>query len=110
MRILPAGSLHHWRYRRSRRRLRRAPNQPLSFIEYIFIECDEDVRTRLLSNSGLDDPLDLLLYCYRDWLDKKNDTAELRRLPYLGQDATRHWARAPAARICQPHFRALEPN
>ena len=93
-----------------RRRLRRAPNQPLSFIEYIFIECDEDVRTWLLSNSGLDDPLDLLLYCYRDRHDKRNDTAELRSLPYLGQDAIRHWARDPAARIGQPHFRALEPD
>ena len=96
------GEGHRW--------LRRAPNQPLSFIEYIFIDCDEDVRTWLLSNSGLDDPLDLLLYCYRDRHDKRNDTAELRSLPYLGQDAIRHWARDPAARIGQSDFRALEPN
>ena len=48
------------------RRLCRYPNEPSSFIEYIFIESDEDVRTWLRSNSGLDDPLDLLLYCYRD--------------------------------------------
>ena len=82
-----------------RRRLRRAPNQPLSFIEYIFIECDEDVPTWLLSNSGLDDPLDLLLYCYRERHNKRNDTAELRSLSYLGQDAIRHWACDPAARI-----------
>ena len=87
-----------------RRRLRRAPNQPLSFIEYIFIECDEDVRTWLLSNSGLDHPFDLLLYCYRDRHDKRNDTAELRSLLYLGQDAIRHWARDPGAPIGQPHF------
>ena len=90
--------------------LGRAPNQPLSFIECIFIECDEDVDTLLLSNLGLDDTLDLILYCYRDRHDKRNDTAELRSLPYLGQDAIRHWARDPAARIGQPHFRALEPD
>ena len=64
----------------------------------------------LLSNSCLDDPLDLLLYCYRDRHDKRNDTAELRSLPYLGQDAIRHWARNPAAPIGQPHFRARERN
>ena len=93
-----------------RRRLRTSPNKPLSYVEYMFIECDEDVRAWLLSNSGLDDPLDLLLYCYRDWLDKRQDTAELRSLPYLDQDAVRHWARDPAARIGQPHFRALEPD
>ena len=93
-----------------RRRLRRHPNKPLTFIEYIFIESDEDVRTWLLSNSGLDDPLDLLLYCYRDRSDERQDTAELRSLPYLDQDAIRLGARDPAARIGQPHFRALEPD
>ena len=106
---------HRFRYiigatGKGRRRLRRASNQPVSFIEYIFIECDKEVRTWLLSNSGLDDPLDLLLYCYCDRHDKRNDTAELRSLPYLGQDAICHWARDPAARISQPHFRALEPD
>ena len=93
-----------------RRRVPRAPNRPLSFIEYIFIECDEHVRTWLLSNSGLDGPLDLLLYSYCDRHNKRNDMAELRSLPYLGQDAFGHWARNPAAHIGQPNFRALEPN
>ena len=66
------------------RRLHRAPNQPLSFIEYMFIECHEYVRTWVPSNSGLDDPLDLLPYCYRDRHNKRQDTVELRSLPYLG--------------------------
>ena len=107
---------HHWvRYiigasGEGRKILCKAPNQPLSFIEYIFIECDEDVRTWLLSNLGLDDPLNLLLYCHSDRQDKRNDTAELRSLPCLGQDAIRHWVGHPAARIGQPHFRGLKPN
>ena len=93
-----------------RRRLRRYPNEPLSFLKYIFIESDEDVPSWLLSNSGLDDPFHLLLYCYRDRRDERQDTTELRSLPYLDQDAVRHWAPDPAAHIGQPHFRALGPD
>ena len=92
------------------RRLRRHPNEPFSFIEYIFIESDEDVRTWLVSKSGLDVPLDLLLYCYHDRSDERQDTAAPRSLLYLDQEAIRLWARDPAARIGQPHFRALEPD
>ena len=93
-----------------RRRLRRHPNEPFSFIEYIFIESDEDVRTWLVSNSGLNNPLDLLLYCYRDRSDERQDMAAPRGLPYLDQDAIRLWAHDPAACIGQPHFRVLEPD
>ena len=93
-----------------RKKLRRHPNKPLSCLEYIFMTSDEDARTRRLSNPGLDNPLDLLLYCYRDRKAKRQDTAELRSLPYIDQDALHHWARDPAARIGQPHFRALKPD
>ena len=58
------------------RRLGRYPNEPLSSVEYIFIASDEDVRTRLLSNSGFNDPLDLLLYCYRDRKDERDKTRQ----------------------------------
>ena len=45
-------------------------------MESIFIHYNEDVRTWLLSNSILDDPLDLMGYCYRDRNDKRQNTAE----------------------------------
>jgi len=48
-----------------RRRLRRLPCEWLSCIEYVFIHSDEPVRARLLSNPVLNDPLDLMIYCYR---------------------------------------------
>jgi len=38
------------------------PGAQLSYIDYIFIENDEDVRAWLLSNLVLDNPLDLLVY------------------------------------------------
>ena len=46
-------------------RLGRVPSQRLSCIDYVFIDCDERVRAWLLSNPVLDDPLDLIMYCYR---------------------------------------------
>ena len=45
--------------------LRLYPGGQLSYIDYVFIENDEDVRAGLLSNPVLDDPLDLLVYCHR---------------------------------------------
>jgi len=41
------------------------PGFPLSYINYVFIENDEDVRAWLLSNPVLEDQLDLLVYCHR---------------------------------------------
>jgi len=93
-----------------RAKLRTSPNDPLTLVESIFIYNDEDVRTWLLSNSVLDDPLDLMVYCYRDRNDKRQNTAEPRVLPYLGEDAVRNWARDLAARIGQVHFLALQPD
>jgi len=49
-----------------RRRLRRVPSEQVSCIDYVFIDSDETVRAWLLSNPVLDDPLDLMIYCYRD--------------------------------------------
>ena len=40
------------------------PAFPLSYINYVFIENDEEVRAWLLSNPVLEDPLDLLVYCH----------------------------------------------
>ena len=47
-----------------RQQLRLDPGAQLSYIDYVFIENDEDVRAWLLSNPVLDDPLDLLVYCH----------------------------------------------
>jgi len=48
-----------------RAKLRTPPNDPLTLVDSIFIYKDEDLRTWLLGNSVLDDPLDLIVYCYR---------------------------------------------
>jgi len=89
--------VHHRRIRyiigatsHGRAKLRTSPNDPLTLVETIFIYNDEDVRNWLLSNSVLDDPLDLMVYCYRDRKDKRQNTAEPRVLPYLGEDAVRN--------------------
>ncbi len=93
-----------------RKKLRRYPNDPLTLFEYIFIENDHGVRIWLLSNPPLDDPLDLMVYCYRDRHDDRQDTAPPKTAPYLDQNAVRNWARDPAARIGQMHFRELQPD
>jgi len=93
-----------------RAKLCTSPNDLLTLVESIFIYNNEDVRAWLLSNSVLDDPLDLIVYCYRDQNDKRQNTAEPRVLLYLGEDALRNSARDPAARIGQVHFRALKPD
>ena len=48
-----------------RQQLRMHPGFQLSYIDYFFIECDQDVRAWLLSNPVLADPLDLIVSCHR---------------------------------------------
>jgi hypothetical protein len=92
-----------------RRRLRRTPGAVLNNIDYVFIESDETVRAWLLSNPVLDDPLDLLVYCYRDRHDKRAVTPPLHRINYLHKTAVRDWARDAAQGIGQidPPRRAI---
>jgi len=40
------------------------PGFQLSYIDYVFIESDQDVGAWLLLNSVLEDPLDLMVYCH----------------------------------------------
>jgi len=47
-------------------------------MDYIFIDSDETVRAWLLSNSVLHDPLDLMVYCYRDLGSEPQDSPVLR--------------------------------
>ena len=109
--------IHHHRIRyiigatsEGRAKLRTSPNDPLTFLESIFIYNDEGVRTRLLSNSVLDDLFELMVYCYLDRNDNRQNMAEPRVFLYLIEDAVRNWARDLAARIGQVHFRALQPD
>ena len=89
------------------RRLRRSPMREFDTMDYLFLDSDETVRAWLLSNPALDDPLDLMVYCYRDWGSERQDTPPLRRVDYLNQNDVRNWAHDPAQRIGQMHSREL---
>jgi len=47
-------------------RLRRVPSDPVSCIDYVFIDRNDTVRAWLLSNLVLNDTLDLMIYWYRE--------------------------------------------
>ena len=47
------------------RQLREHPALPISWVDFVFIDSDEGLRAGLLSNSVLENPLDLLVYCHR---------------------------------------------
>ena len=85
------------------RRLRRSPMRELDSMDYVFIHSDETVSAWLLSNPGLDDPLDLMVYCYRDRGSERQDTPALRSVDYLNQNDVRNWAHDPAQRIGKMH-------
>jgi len=89
-----------------RRRLRRVPSERVSSIDYVFIHSDETVRAWLLSNPVLDDPLDLMIYCYRDEGDTRPATPSLRAHQYLHEDALADWADSAAGHMGNMHYRA----
>ena len=76
-----------------RQQLRLHPGFQLSHIDYVFIEGDQDVRTWLLSNPVLEDPLDLMVYCHRPATRERPATPPLRGHNYLPQNAIANWAR-----------------
>jgi len=86
-----------------RRRLRRVPSERVSCIDYVFIDSDERVRAWLLSNPVLDDPLDLMIYCYHDEGDTRPATPSLRVLQYLHEDAVADWADSAAGHMGNMH-------
>jgi len=90
-----------------RRRLRRVPSERVSCIDYVFIHSDEMVRAWLLSNPVLDDPLDLMIYCYRDEGDTRPATPSLRAHQFLHEDAVADWAASAAGHMGNMHYRAL---
>jgi len=74
-----------------RQQLRLHPGAKLSYIDYVFLENDEDVRAWLLSNPVLDDPLDLLVYCHRQETWGRLPTPPLRWHIYLCENAIANW-------------------
>jgi len=87
------------------RRLRRSPMREMDSMDYVFIDSDETVRAWLLSNPVLNNPLDLMVYCYHDRGLERQDTPALRRVGYLNQNDVRNWAHDPPQRIGQMHSR-----
>ena len=79
----------------------------LDSVDWVFIDRDETVRAWLLLNPVLDDPLDHMVYYYRDRGSEWEDTPALRRVDYLNQNDVRNWAHDPAQRIGQMHYREL---
>jgi len=84
-----------------RQQLRVHPGAQLSYIDYVFIKNDEDVRAWLLFNPVLDDPLDLLVYCHRPGTRGRLPTPPLRGHNYLRENGIPNWAitAAPGNRI-----------
>jgi len=72
-------------------------------MDYVFIDRDETIRAWLLSKPMLEDPLDLMVYCYCDRGSELQDTPALRRVYYLNQTDVRNWAHDLAQRIGQRH-------
>ena len=93
-----------------RGRLGRSPMRELHSMDYIFIDSDETVRAWFLSNRVLDDPLDLIVYCYRDRGSEPQETQALRRVDYLNQNDVQNWAHDPAQGIGQMHSPELFDN
>jgi len=87
-----------------RRRLRRVPSERVSCIDHVFIDSDETVRAWLLSNPVLDDPLDLMIYCYRDEGDTRPATPSLRAHQYLYEDVVADWADSEAGNMGNMHY------
>ena len=74
------------------------PRFPLSYINYVLIENDKDVRAWLLSHPVLEDPLDLLVYCHRRYTADRVPTPPLTRHNYPPENAIADWARQAGAR------------
>jgi len=74
------------------------PNRPLSWINYVITNDNEGIRAWLLSNPGLEDPLDLLIYCHRLNNGTRKPTPALRGHNYLVLGAVTNWVNEAIAR------------
>jgi len=92
-----------------RRSMRSEPDEPLTGIDYMFIQDNETVRAWLLSNPVADDPLDLMVYLHRDPGDDRPTTPAARGVPYFDEGEIRDFATEPR-RIGQIHLRDMPPD
>ena len=76
--------------------LRLHPGAQLSYIDYVFLENDVDLRAWLLSNLVLDDPLDQLVYGHGSDTRGRLPTPPLRGHNYLHENAIANWASTAA--------------
>ena len=87
------------------------PGFSISFINYLFIENDDDVRDWLLSNLVLQDPLDLLVYCHRRDTANRVATPPFRRHNYLPENAIANGAQQAGARtVIQASRKEVRPD
>jgi len=87
------------------------PAFQLSYINSVFIENDEDVRARLLSNAVLEDPLDVLVHCHHRYTADRVPTPPLRRDNYLPENAVADWAQQAGARtVIQAPRKEVRPD
>ena len=97
-----------------RRELHEDPTHTLHYSNYIFIQSDEDVRTRLLSNQPNEDQLDVFVYCHRPSMPARPATPPEPIHRYLPPNAVSNWANALAGRnvnlAAQPKVKAIPMN
>jgi len=87
------------------------PGFQLSYIVYVFIESDQDVRAWLLLNAVLEDPLDLMVYCHRPATRERAATPPLRGHNYLPANGIANWAQQAGARTgIQAPQREVRPD
>jgi len=91
-----------------RRRLCRVLSEWVSCIDYVFIDSDEMVSAWLLLNPVLDDPVDLIVYYYRDAGDTPPATPLLRADQYLNENAVPDWVDSAAGHMGNMHGRPLQ--
>jgi len=72
------------------------PGAQLSYIDYVFIANDTDVRAWLLWNPVLHNLLDLLVYCYRPETQARLPTPPLQGHNYLRENGIANWASTAA--------------
>ena len=97
-----------------RQELREDPTHALHYSTYIFILCDEVVRTWLLLNQPNENPLDVLVYCYHRSTPARPTTPPEPRHIYLAPNAVSNWANALAGHnvnpAAQPKGKAIPMN
>lgn len=88
-----------------RQMLRDSPSEPLSPVNMVWIDNDESTRAWMLCNRVQDDPLDLMVYCYRYADDERPVTPEYYWQAYLGEDEVKRRESEDLQTTGQLHYR-----